>query len=209
MAYTDLNQIKKHKIFISYHHANDGRYKEALLNLNDEWRGQIFDDRSVDTGGIDESLDAESIRTTIRDDYLSDSTVTIVLIGIETKHRKHIDWELHSSMYDGEKNKKSGIILMVLPSVGEYSSVPYEEIKAYYDNVTWTSVSDAEFRRRHSYLSEKMILNVRNKYVSIPVVPWGMFGRNPIALKHLIDVTFQNKDNCKYDLSMPMMGRNS
>ena len=90
---------EKHKVFISYHHENDEQYKEALLDANE--RFDLFVDWSVDTGGIDDSFDDQTIRTIIRDDYLQDSTVTIVLVGTETKYRKHVDWEIYSSMYDG------------------------------------------------------------------------------------------------------------
>ena len=55
----------------------------------------IFVDKSVDTGDILENQTDERIRTEIRDDYLRDSTVTIVLIGADTKRRKHVDWEIH------------------------------------------------------------------------------------------------------------------
>ena len=76
----------------------------------------IFIDQSVDTGDISDELCDEAIREKIRDDYLRDSTVTIVLVGLETKRRKHVDWEIYSSMIDGKKNKKSGILAVNLPS---------------------------------------------------------------------------------------------
>ncbi len=75
-----------HKVFISYHHANDQYYKEMLLALNT--RHDIFLDQSVDTGDIDDDLDDSRIRELIRDEYLQDSTVTILLVGTETKNRK-------------------------------------------------------------------------------------------------------------------------
>ena len=92
----------KHKVFISYHHANDGIYKESLLLLNRDYG--LFIDASVDTRGIDDTLSDQRIREIIRDDYLRDSTVTIVLVGLETKKRKHVDWEIYSSMFDGTVN---------------------------------------------------------------------------------------------------------
>ena len=100
----------KHKVFISYHDANDGSYKESLLLLNRAY--DLFVDASVDTGGIDDTLPDQRIREIIRDDYLRDSTVTIVLVGLETKKRKHVDWEIYSSMFDGTVNKKSGILVI-------------------------------------------------------------------------------------------------
>ena len=108
--------IPKHKVFISYHHLNDQAYKEELIRLNKH--NDIFIDASVDTGDIDENLSDESIRQKIRDEYLRYSTVTIVLVGTETKNRKHVDWEIYSSMYDGQVNKKSGVLAINLPTTG-------------------------------------------------------------------------------------------
>ncbi len=70
--------IAKHKVFISYHHANDQGYKESLLKWNENNNFDIFIDASVDTGDINENLSDESIRQKIRDEYLRDSTVTRV-----------------------------------------------------------------------------------------------------------------------------------
>ena len=100
-----------HKVFVSYYHYNDQSYKEALLQLNEIH--EIFIDASVDTGDIGEDLTDQQIRQIIRDEYLRDSTVTILLAGTETKFRKHVDWELYSSMYDGKVNKKSGFWLLI------------------------------------------------------------------------------------------------
>ncbi|MBW6201471.1 TIR domain-containing protein, partial [Pseudomonas aeruginosa] len=41
----------KHKVFISYHHANDQYYKNALEKMNEEH--EIFVNRSVSLGDID------------------------------------------------------------------------------------------------------------------------------------------------------------
>lgn len=73
----------KHKVFISYHHRNDQNYKESLLDENDKY--DLFIDASVDTGDIDDDLPDESIRQIIRDDYLRDSAVTILLVGVEKR----------------------------------------------------------------------------------------------------------------------------
>ena len=102
-----------HKVFISYHHDNDQHHKDSLVTFGEQ--NQIFIDRSVDTDDISDGLSDESIRELIRDEYLRDSTVTIVLVGTETRHRKHVDWEIYSSMYDGRINKKSGILAIELP----------------------------------------------------------------------------------------------
>ena len=56
-------------------------------------------DRSVEDGDIDDTnLSTETIRQKIRDDFIADATVTVVLIGPCTWQRKHVDWEIGSSL---------------------------------------------------------------------------------------------------------------
>ena len=78
----------------------------------------VFHDKSVDTREIPKYLTDQSIHEKARDEYLRDSTVTILLVGVETRQRKHVDWELYSSMFDGIQKKKSGILAINLPSTG-------------------------------------------------------------------------------------------
>lgn len=121
-----------HRVFISYHHGNDQPYKDALLELNS--RHNIFMDSSVDTGDISDTLSNQRIREIIRDDYLRNSTVTIVLVGEETARRKHVDWEIYSSMIDGAVNKRSGVLPIILPSVdkGHYTAAHKNEKEVVY-----------------------------------------------------------------------------
>ena len=113
-----------HNVFISYHHSNDQAYKNALIEYGKDFG--VFLDKSVDTEEIPEHLSDQAIRAKIRDEYLRESTITILLAGTETKGRKHIDWELYSSMFDGTRNKKSGILVINLPPVQcSYFNVVY------------------------------------------------------------------------------------
>ena len=140
-----------HKVFISYHHARDQWPKEWLVRFGK--RHSIFVDRSVDTGDIPDKWTDEQIRREIRDRYLRDSTVTIVLMGEQTKRRKHVDWEIHSSMYDGSVNKRSGIVVINLPGISGsiHASFGDEEKRLLYPDISsWTTVdSRAEYERRH------------------------------------------------------------
>ena len=205
-----LNDIPKHKVFISYHHANDQKYKEKLLELNEE--NDLFIDMSVYTGDIDDNLSDQDIREKIRDNYLKDSTVTILLVGKETKCRKHVDWELYSSMYDGKINKKSGIIVIQLDCIKpQYVTSPFEEEKKmlYPDIKSWTSIdSRIEYEKRYPYLSNRIIDNLLNKDAKISVTKWNTIIDNPEGFKKLIDLTFENRLNNKYDLSRAMRKRN-
>ena len=198
-----------HKVFISYYHRKDQYYKDSLVKFGEE--NSIFVDRSVDTGDISDDLDDGYIRRMIRDKYLRDSTVTIVLVGTETKHRKHVDWEIHSSMYDGSVNKRSGIVVINLPKISDYFTAPYgEEEKGilYSDIMSWTHIDQrTEYERRYPYMPDRIIDNLLKSDVKISVAPWERI--NKTGLEFLIDAAFRNRFNCGYDLSRPMRRANS
>ncbi len=201
----------QHKVFISYHHGNDQRDKEKLIKLNDEH--EIFIDRSVDTGDIDENLPPEKIREKIRDEYLRDSTVTIVLLGKETMKRKHVDWELYSSMIDGTINKKSGILIVCLESIRPHYKITVShegELKLYQPTTAnWVPGPQtvAECKRRHPFASMRMIRNILKPEALISVTDWKTI-QEPHKLRTLIELTFKDRHNCKYDFTEPMMSYN-
>ncbi len=199
-----------HKVFISYHHKNDQCYKEELLRINE--RNKIFEDISVDTGDIDEGLSDEKIREKIRDEYLKNSTVTILLVGQETKKRKHIDWELYSSMYDGTVNKKSGILVVNLPSINcnnYWVTHDSERERVYPENTKWESINNrSEFELRHPYMPPRIIDNLVKK-AKISIVGWEKIKADPSKLSFLIDATYNDRATCDYDLSTEMRRANS
>ena len=206
-----LQQSVKRKVFISYHHENDQSYKEELLRINEQ--NKLFVDISVDTGDIDDNLSDDRIREIIRDDYLRDSTVTILLVGLETKGRKHIDWELYSSMYDGVVNKKSGILVINLPSINNtYFTTSHEGEKkrVYPENTSWMSIDNrSEYERRYPYMPFRIIDNLLKKDAKISVVPWEKIETDPSILSFLIGATYNDRTNCNYDLSSLMKRANS
>ena len=198
-----------HKVFISYHHSNDQKYKDELVEFGERY--SIFVDRSVDTGDIPDAWTDEQIRRAIRDRYLRDSTVTIVLVGAETRRRKHVDWEIHSSMYDGSVNKRSGIVVINLPGISAYFGAPYgdqEKGLLYPDIASWTTINQrAEYERRYPYMPSRIIDNLMKSDVKISVVPWARI--NDRTLEFLIEAAFRNREKCRYDLGQPMRRANS
>ncbi len=104
------------KCFISFKTENSD-YKEYIQT-------------NLDIDIIDKSLndpidsdDEEYILRKIREDYLSDSTVTIHLIGnrsyenLGLHEQRYIKRELQASLYDGRGNSKNGILGIVLPEM--------------------------------------------------------------------------------------------
>lgn len=200
-----------HKVFISYYHAADQKYKDKLVSLAE--KEQIFIDGSVDTGDIDdEGMSDEAIRVKIRDEYLRETSVTIVLVGPETKTRKHVDWEIYSSMYNGKKNKKSGIIVIYLPSVQDTGHVHIghgqKEKELVHPTISnWVSVnSRAEYEKRHPHLPDRIIDNLLVNDSHISILKWQDLTVE--GLKNLIDYAYEDRLNSKYDLSRPMRRRN-
>jgi antiphage defense system Thoeris ThsB-like protein len=104
----------KHKTFISFHHK-DENYKKYL---EEQWGEQFegFVSKSVRDGDINPNLPTETIRQKIRDEFIADATVTVVLVGQGTWRRKHVDWEIASSLRDTKNNSRTGMLGILLPS---------------------------------------------------------------------------------------------
>ena len=195
-----------HRVFVSYHHANDQLYKDALV----EWarENNVFIDGSVDTGDIAEGLSDLTIRTKIRDEYLKDTTVTILLCGTETAKRKHIDWELYSSMIDGVKNKKSGIIVINLPSTGcTYYTATHsgEKENVFPGTKTWTHLDRNGYKQRYTYMPERIIDNLADGAL-ISVINWNDVTSS--KLRYMIDKAHEDRPNCHYTFKRDMMKTN-
>lgn len=105
-----------HKCFISFK-TEDIAYKKAIQN-----------DLKIDMidKSLNEAIDSDNedyIMRKIREDYLSDSTVTIHLIGNCSaensflQDQTYIKRELQASLYNGTNNTKNGILGVVLPSM--------------------------------------------------------------------------------------------
>ncbi len=127
-----------HKCFISFK-TEDISYKEEIQN--------DLDIDIVDKS-LNEAIDSEDedyIMRKIREDYLSDSTVTIHLIGSYSaenslfEDQTYIKRELQASLYNGKNNTKNGILGVVLPSM--YKSI-------YKGKYTCSSCGDS-----HNYVS--------------------------------------------------------
>ncbi len=113
-----MAQIPRHNVFISYH-DEDREYKERFLRL---MKGRIID-KSVNVNDIDDTnIKTDTVRQKIRDEFIRDATVTIVLIGPCTWQRKHVDWEIGSSLRDTKRNSRCGLLGILLPNHPNYKS---------------------------------------------------------------------------------------
>ena len=114
---------KRHKVFISYHHnGNEYGWGKKDSGYREEFEkkcGSDFDimiSKAVQDGDIPQDSSPDNTHRIIRDKYLRDSTVTVVLIGNDTWRRKHVDWEISSSLRQTQYNPRSGLIGILLPT---------------------------------------------------------------------------------------------
>ncbi len=114
-------KIPRHKTFISFH-EKDKRYRDLLVRMLD---GNVVD-KSVHDEDIDDTgLKTSTVRRIIRDDHIADASVTVVLIGPNTWRRKHVDWEIGSSIRKTKKNSRCGLLGILLPNHPDYHKPIY------------------------------------------------------------------------------------
>ena len=116
----------RHKVFVSYHHEEDQAYREQFESLF-AWDFDIMVSKSVNIGDINPNFATETVRRKIRDEYIRDATVTVVLVGAHTWQRKHVDWEISSSLRDTQSNPRCGLLGILLPTRPGYSAHEYYE----------------------------------------------------------------------------------
>lgn len=119
-----LYTTKKHKTFISFYHDDEAERKKFERNFSQQFDG--FISHSVQDGDIDPNKKTDDIRRIIREKFIKDATVTVVLIGQGTWRRKHVDWEVASSIRHTKNNPRTGLIGILLPSYSTAGSSYYD-----------------------------------------------------------------------------------
>ncbi len=107
------------KAFITYHHADGDEVGEFIETFDEEH--EVFIARALGLGmdqDIIESSDTDYVMRRIRELYLKDSTVTIVLIGSCTWARRYVDWEIQASLRHGDVITANGLLGVKLRSYG-------------------------------------------------------------------------------------------
>lgn len=109
--------ITKRKTFVSYYHKDNQGDRTKFENLF----GDLIVSKSVEKGDIDSDNSNEYIKQLIQKDYLADTTVLVVLVGVKTKCRKHVDWEIAGAI-STRIGGNSGLIGILLPSHPDYGA---------------------------------------------------------------------------------------
>jgi hypothetical protein len=121
------NTMEKHKIFISFYHKDDDRYKRYLVDRF----SYLFINKSVENGEYDPDDSDEYVKRLIREDKITDSSIIVVLIGPNTYKRKHVDWEIYAGLRESI-NGRSALLGIVLPEyrLDAGNKFRYEDIPA-------------------------------------------------------------------------------
>ena len=208
--------IPRHRVFISYYHHDDQYYKNELIkkqyfNCQKCLFESIFEDYSVNDGDIDDTfMSSEQIRRKIRDEYIKDATVLILLCGSNTKRRKHIDWEIHAAMYNSDVNPQMGIVVINLPEIKQNIRVSEDDEKELVSpHSNWyTLYTREQYENAYPYMPSRIIDNFVNN-VPITVVEWERISKDTNILMQLIDNAFKRRKDIKYDHSAPLRKNNS
>jgi hypothetical protein len=103
----------RHRCFLA-HHAEDA---EEVLRFVEEFEDVVIP-RSIGVQGDDfiDSNNDDYVMSQIRQKYLGETTVTIVLLGQCTWARKYIDWEIYSSLRQSTGSTRNGLMSVRLAS---------------------------------------------------------------------------------------------
>ena len=117
-------------------------------------------------------------------------------------------------MIDGQVNKKSGIVVVQLPSTNpQHFTAAHGDIEKrqlYPEIGDWCSIdSRAEYEQRYPYLPDRILDQLLAKDAKVSVTQWSRLGANLENLALLIDCTYRDRASCEYDLSTPMKMRDS
>lgn len=169
----------RHKTFVSYYHYDDQEYKEKFTNLFND----LIVAKSVNDGDIDSDNSDEYIKKLIQQNHLEDTTVLIILLGPNTKHRKHIDWEISGALNIKVGERYSSVLGLLLPSHPDFGT-------GYH---TYTN------------LPERLSDNLKSGYAIIR--DWT---DDRIVMQECIELAFNKRsDTSKIKNSLPQMKKNT
>lgn len=117
--------IVRRKCFISYHHADEEEVRRFIDHFDHLHNSFIY--RGLGLGMAEDlinSTNTDYVMGKIRERYLRDSSVTIVMAGRCTWARRYVDWEIQSSLRSGATITPNGLLGLVLSSAASAPKAP-------------------------------------------------------------------------------------
>jgi MTH538 TIR-like domain (DUF1863) len=169
-----------HKVFISYHHDIDQNQRNKFEQLFADQK-KILISKSVQIADLNPNLSDQAIAEKIRDEYLSDSTVTSVLIGTNTWGRKHVNWEIDSSLRNTKNGSRSGLLGILLPTHPDFGGKTFNPNR----------------------VPRKLVDNVDCNFAQI-----FSYSENANLVSKWIENAFERRNSITHDLSSPRLYEN-
>ncbi len=144
-----MSEIRR-KVFISHFKSNRKEVDAFIKDFSSVFIPKVLG--ANDNDDFINSTDVNYVMRRIREKYLEDSTVTIVLLGNCTHSRRYVDWEIKSSLRQGSYTP-NGLIGIVLPHCNNKAYLPprIEE--------NWNSTHENCYARYYSYPSSTLQLS--------------------------------------------------
>lgn len=143
--------INRRKVFISHYKGDRNEVNAFIKDYS-----SVFIPKVLGANDNDEFINSTKtgyVMQRIREKYLGDSTVTIVLIGSCTHSRRYVDWEIKSSLRQGQYIP-NGLIGILLPSQGNSARLP-PRMKA-----NWAKDESNCYARYRTYPCSKEALSI-------------------------------------------------
>ena len=99
----------KRKVFVSFQHRGDRAYYDLFTQIFHDYYQVVYDnslERQIDSDNVDYVMRA------IRENFITGSSCTIVLVGQNTWGRKFVDWEIDATL-----QKWHGLVGIQLPTL--------------------------------------------------------------------------------------------
>lgn len=165
-----VRELSRRKVFVSYHHGGDQPYYD--------WFSRMFHDRyeAIRDNSLERKIQSDNtdyVMRKIREEYISGTSCTVVLIGEKSHERKYVDWEIKASL-----DKGHGLIGIVLPRHTRDSAGRIIVPDRFMDNLTsgfaswmsWDSLNPDGFKvavegaalRQKSLIRNERPLKIRN-----------------------------------------------
>lgn len=106
----------KRRCFISYHHADE---QEVQTFLETYSTAEVFTHRALGlemANDIVDSNDTNYVMRRIREQYMQNTSITVVMVGQNTWKRRYVDWEIAASLRNGFANPANALLGIKLPS---------------------------------------------------------------------------------------------
>lgn len=116
-----ISSTNRKKVFISHYKGDQNEVDNFIKEFSTVFIPKVLG--ANDNYDFINSTNTDYVMQRIREKYLEDSTVTIVLIGSCTHSRRYVDWEIKSSLRQGQYTP-NGLIGILLPSQGNSAPLP-------------------------------------------------------------------------------------